>query len=72
MSQIKTKVDPFGGRQNRVIPSLIAHDATLAIEFYKKVFDAKVTYMTKIDNKIPHAELVIGNTTLMISDEIYG
>jgi PhnB protein len=59
-------------RINKLIPSLIANDASKAIEFYKKVFDAEETSRLMFEGKIAHAELNIQGTTIMISDEIYG
>lgn len=72
VGMIRTRVDPFGGRRNRVIASLITNNATETIEFYKNAFDAKLIYAVKYNNLIPHAEIDIGNTTLMIADEMYG
>ena len=65
--------DPYNGKkQQRVMASLIAHDAQKAIDFYKEVFDASVSFVAKYNNKIAHSEITIGNTVLMVSDEIYG
>jgi PhnB protein len=69
----ESKIDPYAGRyKNIVIPSLTINDATSAIEFYKNAFGAELNYIIKYKNKIAHAEITIENTTLMISDEIYG
>lgn len=53
-----------------VTPSLTARDAKAAIDFYTRAFGAEV--MFKLDEpsgKIAHAEIRIGNSRLMISDE---
>ena len=53
-----------------VTPSLTARDAKAAIDFYARAFGAEV--MFKLDHpsgKIGHAELQIGNSRIMISDE---
>ncbi|XWV26329.1 glyoxalase [Tupanvirus soda lake] len=55
---------------NSVIPSLVMKNANKAIEFYKKVFNAKEIYRLDYDNKIMHAEIQIGNTVIMLSDEM--
>ncbi|XWV25068.1 hypothetical protein QJ856_gp0709 [Tupanvirus deep ocean] len=57
-------------RYRSVIPSLVMKNAKKAIEFYKKLFDAKEIYLLEYDNKIIHAELLIGNTVIMLSDEM--
>jgi PhnB protein len=49
---------------------LCAKGAAEAIEFYKNAFGAEEKYrMTGDDGAIGHAEITIGETTLMISDE---
>ena len=45
-------------------------NANAAIDFYRKAFGAKeLSRLVEPDGKIGHAELQIGNTVLMISDE---
>jgi PhnB protein len=45
-------------------------DAPRAIEFYKKAFGAVENYrLTEPGGRIGHAEITIGNTVIMISDE---
>ena len=44
--------------------------ASAAIDFYREAFGAKeLSRLTEPDGKVGHAELQIGNTVLMISDE---
>jgi PhnB protein len=51
-------------------PYLVITGAAKAIEFYKKAFGAVETVrMPGPDGKIMHAELKIGNSVLMLSDE---
>jgi PhnB protein len=51
-------------------PYLVITGAAKAIEFYKKAFGAVETVrMPGPDGKIMHAELQIGNSMLMLSDE---
>lgn len=53
-----------------VTPYLIVDNAAKAIEFYKKVFDAKEQMrMPKPDGKVGHAELEIGTSKIMLADE---
>ena len=54
-----------------VTPYIIIKNAADAIEFYKKAFNAKEGHrMLGPDNKtIMHAEITIGNSAIMISEE---
>lgn len=52
-----------------VMPYLIIKDATKFIAFTKKVFDATLAYKTMRDeNIIMHAEIMIGESTIMFAD----
>ena len=64
----KIKTVPKG--YNSITTAIAVKDAVKALEFYKKVFDAKV--MMKFvapRNIIVHSELKIGDVTLMVSEE---
>lgn len=52
-----------------LMPYLRVRDAASAIKFYKKVFGASERYRLKMAGKIGHAELDMGGSVLMISDE---
>lgn len=53
-----------------VTPYLTFKHASAAIDFYRVVFGASETYrLTNPDGKIGHAEITIGESTLMLSDE---
>jgi uncharacterized glyoxalase superfamily protein PhnB len=53
-----------------VTPYLIVRDADAAIAFYNKAFDAKETVrMPGPDGKVMHAEINIGGSMIMLSDE---
>ncbi|HET9179508.1 MAG TPA: VOC family protein [Terriglobia bacterium] len=53
-----------------VTPYLIVKGAAKAIEFYKQAFGAVETLrMPQPDGRIGHAELKIGNSTIMLADE---
>jgi len=57
------------------MPYLIVSGAQSFIEFTKKVFDAQETHRAKRDEQtIMHAEIMIGECTIMFADstEIYG
>lgn len=56
---------------NTLTPYFAVHDATAAIEFYKQAFGAEEkTRMDGPGGSIMHAELQIGNSRLMIGDEV--
>lgn len=67
MAGVKPVPDGF----NTVSPHLVVDNANEAIEFYKKAFGAKETArMPGPDGKsIMHAELKIGDSTVMLADE---
>lgn len=53
-----------------ITPSLMFRNAAKAIQFYAKAFGAEELYrMTTPDGRIMHAELRIGDSRVMLSDE---
>ena len=55
---------------NSISPYLVIKGAAQAIEFYKKVFGAtEVFRMNQPDGKVSHAELQIGDSRFMLSEE---
>jgi uncharacterized glyoxalase superfamily protein PhnB len=53
-----------------VYPYLRVHNAAEAIAFYSRAFDAKEQFrLTEPSGRIGHAEIKLGSTTLMLSDE---
>ena len=54
-----------------ITPSLVVKDGKKAIDYYKKVFEAKDkgTMMTPDGKSVAHAELEIGDSKIMLSDE---
>lgn len=56
-----------------VTPAIVVRGADKAIEFYKKAFGAQeLSRMLGPDKKIAHAELKIGDSIIMVSDEFPG
>jgi PhnB protein len=56
-----------------VTPFLMVNDAVGFIEFLKKAFNAKLTYLLKEDNgKVMHSTVTIGNSIVMICDAMDG
>ncbi len=66
----KKKVQPIPAGYNSVTPYLSIRGAAEAIEFYKKAFGAKeIMRMPGPDGKLGHAEIKIGDSRVMLSDE---
>jgi PhnB protein len=67
----KVKAIPSG--YHSLTPYLVVNDGNKAIEFYKQAFGATETVrMGGPGGKIGHAEVKIGDSMLMLSDEMYG
>jgi PhnB protein len=63
-------VKPIPEGYHSVTPYLILDDATRALEFYKKAFGAVEKFrMPAPGGKIGHAEITIGDSTVMLADE---
>jgi PhnB protein len=67
MNEVKKIPDGY----HSITPMLIVKDGLKAIEYYKKVFGAidKGTMMMPDNNSVAHAELLIGDSKIMLSDE---
>jgi PhnB protein len=66
-----SKPKPIPDGYHTVTPYLIVNDAARAIEFYKKAFGAtELLRMPKADGKIGHAEIRIGDSPIMLADEL--
>ena len=62
------KQPPAAGRHTAT-PYLVVDDAAEAIDFYVRAFDAREVMRIEADGKIAHAQILIGNSHIMISDE---
>lgn len=68
-----TKVKPIPDGYRSITPYLVVNDAKAAIDFYRRAFGAKeIMRMDGPAGKIAHAELKIGDSMLMMSDEMPG
>ncbi len=64
-------VKPIPEGYNTVTPYLIIKDAAEAIEFYKTALGAQELFrMPMPDGKIGHAEIKIGDSAIMLADEM--
>jgi PhnB protein len=62
-------VHPVPDGYHTVTAYLIVDDAARAIDFYKAAFGAEELYRLPMGGKVGHAEIRIGDTNLMLSDE---
>jgi PhnB protein len=64
------KVKPIPEGYHAVTPYLITNNAAAAIDFYKRAFGAtEVMRMPAPGGKVGHAELMIGDSKIMLADE---
>lgn len=65
------RVKPIPEGYHTATPYLIVRDAARAIEFYKKAFGAiELLRFPSPDGKIMHAEIRIGDSPIMLADEV--
>ncbi len=66
------KVSPIPKGYHTVTPGLAVRNAAQAIEFYKKAFGAreKMRMYGPDGNSVMHAELQIGNSKIMVGEEM--
>jgi PhnB protein len=65
------KVKPIPEGYHTATPYLIVKDAARAIEFYKKAFGAtELMRMPGSGGKIGHAEIKIGDSPILLADEV--
>ena len=62
-------VKPIPDGYHSVTPYLIIKGAGNAIEFYKKAFGATELFRMDSEGKVGHAEIKIGDSPIMLSDE---
>lgn len=66
-----SKVKPIPEGYHSVTPYLIVKGAAGAIEFYKKAFGAtELMRMAQPDGTIGHAEIKIGDSPIMLAEEV--
>lgn len=62
---VKTIPDGY----HSVTPYITVHDAAAALDFYKRAFGATEITRMEMGDKIGHAEIKIGDSFVMLSDE---
>lgn len=65
----KAAVAPIPAGYHSLTPYLIVDDATAAIAFYREAFGADELMRLPMGEKIGHAEIRIGDSIVMLSDE---
>ena len=66
-------VKPIPEGYHTVTPYLVVENASAALDFYKKAFGAhEVVRMDAPGGKIAHAEIKIGDSMIMLADEMPG
>jgi len=63
------KARPIPRGHHTATPYLIVNDAAEALDFYKRAFGAKETLRVEHSGKVGHAQIRIGNSRIMVSDE---
>jgi len=67
------KVKPIPEGYRTVTPYLVVDNGASAVEFYRRAFGAKeIMRMEAPGGKIAHAELKIGDSMIMLADEMPG
>jgi PhnB protein len=67
--RMSTVAEPVATVRISASPRIAFRDPAKAIEFYKNALGAKETFRFQIGDSIPHAELMIGDSTIDITGE---
>jgi PhnB protein len=66
---MNTVTQPMAAIQTSASARLTFKDAAKAIEFYKSAFNARETMRFDTGGHIPHAKIVIGDSTILLTEE---
>jgi len=66
---MSTVAEPIAATHSIASPSLTFKNAAKAIEFYQNAFGAKETFRFEAGGHIAHAEMTIGESLIMLSEE---
>jgi PhnB protein len=64
-----TITEPAATVHTTAAPILVFKDAARAIEFYKKALGARETMRFQTEGTVPHAEIMIGSSIIVLRDE---
>jgi PhnB protein len=64
-----TVAEPVAAVGTTATPRLTFRDAAKAIQFYKEAFGAKEGMRFEVAGSIPHAEIMIGDSAIMLTEE---
>jgi len=67
--RMSTVAEPIAAVRTTASPTLTFRSAAKAIEFYEKALGAKETSRFEIHGQIPHAEIKIGDSVVMLTEE---
>ncbi len=66
---MSTVAEPIAAVHTTATPRLTFKDAAKAIEFYKEAFGAKENMRFEVGGSIPHADITIGDSRIILSEE---
>ena len=66
---MSTVAEPIAAVRTGASPRLTFKDAAKAIEFYKNAFGAQEGMRFEVGGKIPHAEIKIGDSSVLLTEE---
>ena len=64
-----TVAEPMAAVHTSATARLTFRDASKAIEFYEQAFGAKEKFRFQLESGIPHAEITIGDSTILLAEE---
>ena len=66
---MSTVAEPVAAVRTTATPRLTFKDAAKAIEFYQQAFGAKEIMRFQVGESIPHAEVTIGDSVILVTEE---
>jgi PhnB protein len=66
---MSTVAEPIAAVHTTATPRLVFKDAAKAIEFYQQAFGAKENMRFEVGGSIPHADITIGDSRIILSEE---
>src|ERR1700747_3401020 len=67
--RMSTVAEPVAAVRVTATPRLAFRDPAQAIEFYQRALGAKEVFRFQVGDSIPHAELIIGQSTINVTGE---